>query len=182
MALKSPDMQGDNFVFDVFCTGIRTTSSGGMDFSRACNFRRPCYQEALLLLSSVRVALFFCCIVCLLIIASSAFSVEPSKSFVVPRSVHRCNCTTLKRSFWVNLARIDRRYLWPGKSNCKDITSYFRGFVPILVYALFPRVWMNQEVTRDTDLPGCGDNCRASTCYFCEFLPMPACLLAVKVG
>ena len=93
MALKSPEIQCDNFVFEVFCTGIRATSSGGTDFYRTSNFRGPCYQEALLLLS------FFCCIVCLLIIASSAFSVEPSESFVVPRSVHKCNCTTLKRSF-----------------------------------------------------------------------------------
>ena len=42
----------------------------------------------------------------------------------------------------------------------RDITSYFSGFVPILVHALSPRVWMNQEVTRDTDFPGYGDNCR----------------------
>ena len=50
MALKSPDMQCDNFVFEVFSTGIRVTSSGGTDFYTASNFRGPCYQEALLLL------------------------------------------------------------------------------------------------------------------------------------
>ena len=69
MALKSSDMQCDNFVSEVFCSGIRTTSSAGTDFFRSSNFRGPCYQEALLFLGLAPSFLLHC-----LFIVSSANS------------------------------------------------------------------------------------------------------------
>ena len=45
MALKSPDMHCDNFVF---CTGIRATSSGATDFYRTSNFREANVTERLI--------------------------------------------------------------------------------------------------------------------------------------